>query len=141
VGAKTVLYVYGTLRPGGSDIHHVPGVMYALGWFPGVKLGTSDASDFFVTEKIEVDDARLRVLDDYEGYNRAHPELSFFKRVPYQDGFIYVYNDKVHGKERVSDGDWLKYRKSKEGSASKIGVTVTHKADTEVIDDMEENAA
>lgn len=107
-----VLYVYGTLRTGKGPTVRIPGVMYDLGWFPGVKLDRStNVGPTFVAERIEVSDDRLKRFDKYEGYRPDDPEGSLYVRVPVLDGWIYEYNRPVAGNLVIEDGDWLRYYK------------------------------
>lgn len=118
------IFVYGTLRPGTSEPVMVPGQMFDLGWYPGVvdifdpdwiETEFVSARPMFKAEIIEVDDETLARLDDYEGYNPRNPEQSLYRRVAYQDGFIYQYNGSVYGRLPVPTGDWLDYTQMKEG--------------------------
>lgn len=112
---KHKIFVYGTLRPGISEPVMVPGQMFDLGWFPGAVNIETAVDTFFMAEIIEVDDETLARLDDYEGYNPRNPEHSLYRRLSYQDGFIYQYNGSVDGKMPVPTGDWLDYTQMKEG--------------------------
>lgn len=105
------LYTYGTLRPGKEGTVKVPGEMYDLGWFPGIKLGSNQRE--VVCEKIEVND--WDAVDRYEGYNENNPEGSLYIRRPFMDGFIYEYNREVDPLKRVESGDWLEHIKAKGG--------------------------
>lgn len=129
---KHIVYVYGTLRPGGNDRHMIPGVMYRVGWFPGIKIDR-DASTWVVAERVEVDDAGLARLDAYEGYDPNMPESSLFKRVPWADGWIYEYNDNTIEREIVDCGDWLTFRKEKRGAMSSMvePLKANHHSDSE----------
>jgi len=111
------VYVYGTLRPGGSERHMIPGTLYRVGWFPGIKID-KEATTFVIAEKVQVDDAGLARLDAYEGYDPNFPETSLFRRIPWADGFIYEYNDNTIDREVVAGGDWLAYRKQERGPMS-----------------------
>lgn len=113
------VYVYGTLRPGGSDVHMVPGTLFDLGYYPGIELGDENSQSFVACEKIEVSDVRLAQLDQYEGYRPSDPERSLYLRRPYLDGFIYVYNQSLDGRRVIKGGDWLKYRGEDRGSAAR----------------------
>lgn len=109
------VYVYGTLRPGGTPEHLVPGVLYDISWFPGIQLvdGHTD-SRRVVCEVLEVDDNRLAGLDRYEGYYENDHERSLYLRVPFEDGWIYVYNQSFDGKTVIESGDWVKHVNQKE---------------------------
>lgn len=109
------IFVYGTLRPGVSEPVMVPGQMFDLGWFPGAVNIETAVDHYFMAEIIEVDDETLARLDDYEGYNPHNPEQSLYRRLSYQDGFIYQYNGNVEGKLPVPTGDWLDYTQMTEG--------------------------
>lgn len=141
--SKTVIYVYGTLRPGLPELTEIPGVLYDLGWFPGVNLvdPEKDQSTFFA-ERVEVDDADLYRVDNYEGYNEKNPASSLFKRVPFGDGFVYVYNDdlsSLNSTKRVSSGDWLKYKGQSVGMSA--GLLNLKKIEGKVFQTTEEEAA
>lgn len=114
-----LVYVYGTLRPGGSDLHMVPGVMYNMGHYPGVRIMSPTAGKFVVCERIEVSDTRLAQLDHYEGYRPDDPARSLYLRVPYLDGYIYEYNQSLDDRKVIEGGDWLAFREEKRGSAAR----------------------
>lgn len=115
--------VYGTLRPGLGETVQVPGKLYDLGWYPGIKLG--DDPDTSVTcEVIEVDNVRLEKLDSYEGYVPSSPEQSLYLRT-YLDQFgawIYVYNSSVDNYEAIESGDWLQHTSRKAGVNSSLAL-------------------
>lgn len=100
--------VYGTLRPfTGENIVRVPGHLYDLGSFPGLKLDNS--SDTVVTcELIEVTDEELERLDMYEGYHPSDPDNSLYIRRKLDWGpFIYEYNaGYLTAYDKVLSGDW-----------------------------------
>ena len=102
--------VYGTLRPfTNTNVVRVPGHLYDLGSFPGVRLDNS--SDTMVTcEVIEVTDEELERLDQYEGYRPSDPDNSLYIRRKLDWGpFIYEYNDpfgNLSEKYIVPSGDW-----------------------------------
>jgi len=117
---KHKIYVYGTLRPGGTDTVKVPGKLFNLGWFPGAMLLAPDAGSEFTAEIIEVDDAGRKRLDSYEGYDESSPATSLYLRVPYLEGEIYVYNNSLSDYPLVEGQDWLAAQKSKAGSAASM---------------------
>lgn len=100
------LYVYGTLMPEDGEKVDIPGYLYDLGWFPGARIMAPDCGSFFKAKMIEVDDARLRRLDDYEAYHEDAPQHSLYIRRPYLDGWIYEYNRSLDGRKLIEDGDW-----------------------------------
>ena len=116
----TSLLVYGTLRPGGTAAVLVPGTLYDLGSFPGIKLEDGETESFVTCERITVDDATLRRLDQYEGYDPDRPDGSLYLRVPYGDDQIYVYNRDLSSQPVVQSGDWLEYVGDEEGYAASL---------------------
>lgn len=120
------LFVYGTLRPGGRETFGVPGKLYDLGWFPGIKLGGEGT---VVCERVPVTD--WAPVDRYEGYNPDDLEGSLYIRRPYLlltevgnfEGFIYEFNRDITKGWRggftpklIESGDWLQYRQEERGS-------------------------
>lgn len=104
-----VLYVYGTLRRGGPTVK-IPGQLFNLGWFPGLKTyGPGEV----VAERIEVDD--LTAIDRYEGYCEEDRDGSLYVRKPYLDGYLYEYNRDVNPVYKIESGDWLDFTQEKEG--------------------------
>jgi gamma-glutamylcyclotransferase (GGCT)/AIG2-like uncharacterized protein YtfP len=104
---KHQVLVYGTLRPfTNANIVRVPGHLYDLGSFPGVKLDNS--SETMVTcEAIEVTDEELERLDMYEGYRPSDPDNSLYIRRKLDWGpFIYEYNGCVRDTDAIPSGDW-----------------------------------
>lgn len=119
------ILVYGTLRPGcgayemfgldESTVHvatvRIPGTMYDLGRFPGIKLDGNP--DGFVCDVLEVlDPDVISRLDRYEGYHEEYPNGSLYiRREITIDGFddpvyIYEYNDHIGGRKLKEGGDW-----------------------------------
>lgn len=116
--SKHKVFVYGTLRPGASDPVDVPGELRDLGSYPGAKLMGADFSSSFKAEVVEVTDSQLDRLDRYEGYHPNDHKFSLYLRVPYLDGWIYTYNHDMSTRPMVTDGDWLKHKKSSHGAAA-----------------------
>lgn len=120
---KHVIYVYGTLRTGSKSatMVEIPGAMYDLGWYPGIKL-CEGCNTVVKCERIVVDDEKLAELDAYEGYRPENPDYSLYLRVPVLDGEIYVYNHDVNPDSLIPDGDWLRFHQKEKGSASSMVV-------------------
>lgn len=111
----TILYVYGTLRPGIKEhVVDVPGVMYDLGFYPGVLVNPVivPRNSFVRCEKVFVTDEELAEIDGYEGYHAKSPTGSLFVRTPFRDGFIYEYNQPIGSRLPIegSPQDWLVHR-------------------------------
>ena len=109
-----ILYTYGTLRPGNEDnIVLLPGLLYDLGWFPGIKLNP-DSDKTVVAERIIIND--WNKVDAYEGYRQDDIPNSLFVRKPFLDGYVYEYNRPVCNSHRaIESGDWLEYTQEKRG--------------------------
>ena len=109
---KHQVLVYGTLRPfTNTNIVRIPGHLYDLGSFPGLKLDNS--SETMVTcEVIEVTDRELERLDLYEGYRPSDPDNSLYIRRQLDWGaYIYEYNSEACQTltkcgSLVPSGDW-----------------------------------
>lgn len=110
--AKTVVYVYGTLRndPPKGTVHSFPGSIYSMGFYPALKLGEGQETNHFICERLEVTEEQLERLDMYEGYQEEYPEHSLFVRQNFSEGFIYVYNGDVNPSRLISSGDWLEIK-------------------------------
>ncbi len=113
------LFVYGTLRVGGSQEHRMSGARHirsattsasykllSLGWYPALFVGGNSAvyGDVF-----EVPKTMWAELDEYEdcpGLYRCEP-------IELNDGslvFAYIYNGTTPAESTpVSSGDWLAY--------------------------------
>lgn len=105
-----LLYVYGTLRPGKHETVKIPGQLFDLGWFPGIKL---EGPGEVVCEAIQVED--WGPIDRYEGYYPDCPQDSLYIRRPLMvphgiHGFIYEYNRPVDLTTRIESGDWITYK-------------------------------
>ena len=100
--------------------------LYALGWYPGVKLGegVTIVDVFKLPEDEHLREAILFDLDNYEGYSPRHPENSLFVRrvvnlsVPvlpftreskHPPVYVYEYNYPVNRAPLVKSGDWNEY--------------------------------
>ena len=131
-----LLFVYGTLLPGAAPAAMnalvprlrrvgpaiVPGYLHDLGNFPGIRLDR-DADAIVRGELLAVSSAATWLrLDTYEGFDRARPERSLFRRqrtrVTRSDTgdegevWIYVYNrDLSHARAKLVEcGCWRTYR-------------------------------
>jgi gamma-glutamylcyclotransferase (GGCT)/AIG2-like uncharacterized protein YtfP len=105
-----VLYTYGTLRPGDTEVIPVRGTLYDLGWFPGIKVG---GDRFVMCERVIVDD--ITATDQYEGYDPRYPDESLYIRREFLDGYIYEFNRDINPNKVILSGDWLDYTQEKRG--------------------------
>lgn len=110
--------MYGTLRPGNSPTFEIPGELYDLGWYPGIKL-VNPTNSRVVVEMLEVSDHKLKQLDQYEGYHENDEKSSLYLRREINveidtgpvKGWIYVYNHDINSRfPYIPGGDWLSYR-------------------------------
>ncbi len=123
---KRHVFVYGTLRRGGSnDINRlvpapryvgmgeVKGCLYRIDWYPGLTLGGQDAVTV-VGEVYEIAPALESILDEIECIDDG-PDSEYFKReLPVEvDGrpilcLVYEVNpERVRGKQLIGHGDWI----------------------------------
>lgn len=134
---KHKVIVYGTLRPGdeSSEKVMIPGQIYDIGWFPGLVFNEGGPDSFVVGEIIEVDDEKLSQLDSYEGYYEDDPQGSLYLRKKLWDCWVYVYNRKIEDTQTlVEGGDWLAYRKEKEGASARLGKPNNGKPEQEIVE-------
>lgn len=78
--------------------------MHDIGWFPGIIKGEDKIS----AEIYQIDsEETVQQLDYLEGY----PNLYTREQVDTQYGkaWIYIYNNKLDDKKRVTRGDWREY--------------------------------
>jgi gamma-glutamylcyclotransferase (GGCT)/AIG2-like uncharacterized protein YtfP len=89
-GDRSRVFVYGTLRRGGSNHFRmagavfsgpavVPGRLYQIDWYPGLVI--DPAGDPVQGEVYEVGAAQLAALDEFEGVSAAEVEGSEYRRV------------------------------------------------------------
>lgn len=126
--SKDFVFVYGTLRRGGSNAFRmdgaqfigkgrVEGKLYVISWYPGLvsgrDLGWVNGDVFCVGPE------QMRTLDEFEGLAAGEIEGSEYRRVkvplllegiPHEEThYAWVYEWKGPGDEarRVRSGDWL----------------------------------
>lgn len=127
------LFVYGTLRSdAGGEMHQrlmrgvrrvgpasIAGRMYHAGWHPSA-VPSADPAERIHGELYVIDagaeEALLATLDEYEGYDAAHPASSPFLRqaveATREDGmrtmaWVYFCNEPVDELPRITSGDWI----------------------------------
>lgn len=124
--------VYGSLRRGmqaASKMERMEFVgqgtinasLYALGWYPGVKLGegVTVVDVFKLSANKRLREAILYDLDGYEGYSEKNREGSLFIRTQTlvalegreQEilAYVYEYNYPVNQAPLVKNGDWYEF--------------------------------
>jgi len=120
-----LVFVYGTLRRGGSNSFRmngaefvsagkVEGKLYSITWYPGLVLergGKTVEGDLY-----RVRAAQLVALDDFEGISANEIEGAEYRRVRTEvstDGgdvevaWAYEWKGPVDESRRIQSGDWL----------------------------------
>jgi gamma-glutamylcyclotransferase (GGCT)/AIG2-like uncharacterized protein YtfP len=122
-----LVFVYGTLRRGGSNHFRMAGAgfvapgtingrMYRIDWYPGLVL--DDAGDEIQGEVYSVDPELLAILDVFEGLSAGEIEGSEYRRVRTSviqrdsqpvDAWVWEWLGATDESQRLVDGDWLKH--------------------------------
>lgn len=123
--SRETVFVYGTLRRGGSNhfrmdgagfiaAGRVRGKIYRIDWYPGLVLDEEDGT--VVGEVYAVGTAQLRALDEFEGLSAGEIEGSEYRRVrtcfTSDDGhetsaWVWEWLGPVQESARIASGDWL----------------------------------
>lgn len=123
--SRELVFVYGTLRRGGSNHFRMDsadyvtegricGKMYKIDWYPGLVL--DDAGDDILGEVYSVDSELLGNLDSFENVSAGDTEGREYRRVlttvTRPDGetlnaWIWEWLGEIDENQRLSGGDWL----------------------------------
>ena len=124
--APELVFVYGTLRRGGSNAFRmdgaefvgkgtVEGFLHAVSWYPGLVLGGDCGR--VIGELYRVGAEQLRALDEFEGLSANEIEGAEYRRVRVEvipDGsgdtltaWTYEWLGPVDERKLVWSGDWL----------------------------------
>ncbi len=119
-----LVFVYGTLRRGGSNAFRmdgaefvgpatVRGALYRISWYPGLVL----KDEVRVTGEVyRVGPELLRALDEFEGLAAGEIEGSEYRRVRVEalladeeelEVWVYEWKGAFNDDERMQSGDWL----------------------------------
>jgi gamma-glutamylcyclotransferase (GGCT)/AIG2-like uncharacterized protein YtfP len=124
------VFVYGTLRRGGrNDITRldpapefvgpgeVKGILYHLDWYPGLRLGGSEAVDV-VGEVYRITPRLEALLDRIEAVTPGEDSEYFKRIVPIRvqgkpvECLLYEINPKrITEQQRIGHGDWIEFHK------------------------------
>lgn len=121
------VFVYGTLRRGGSNAFRmdgaefvgageVAGELVAISWYPGLVPGR--AGRWVTGDVFEVSEEHLRKLDEYEGLAAGEVEGSEYRRVrmtvyaaglqtPLGDAWVWQWIGPVDKNRIIRSGDWM----------------------------------
>jgi gamma-glutamylcyclotransferase (GGCT)/AIG2-like uncharacterized protein YtfP len=121
---RELVFVYGTLRRGGSNHFRMDGAdfitggtvlgrMYRFSWYPG--LVVDSAAGKILGEVYAVGAAQLAALDEFEGISATEIEGSEYRRVKVQvnssngpvNAWIWEWLGEVDENQRIAHGDWL----------------------------------
>lgn len=122
-----LVFVYGTLRRGGSNHFRMAGAefvasgtitgrMYRIDWYPGLVL--DDAGDEIHGEVYSVAVELLEALDVFEGLSAGEIEGSEYRRVQTTvvrrdsqttRAWVWEWLGGTDESQRLMDGDWLKH--------------------------------
>lgn len=120
------VFVYGTLRRGGSNHFRMTGAdfisagtitgrMYRIDWYPGLVL--DESGDEIHGEVYAIDSELLSALDVFEGLSAGEVQGSEYRRIETtvvcQDSrtmtaWVWEWLGIVNESQRLADGDWLK---------------------------------
>ena len=121
-----LVFVYGTLRRGGSNHFRLAGAefiaagtitgrMYRIDWYPGLVL--DEAGDEIHGEVYSVTPEQLSTLDVFEGLSAGEIEGSEYRRVQTTvvqqnsqtlPAWVWEWLGLTDESQRLADGDWLK---------------------------------
>jgi gamma-glutamylcyclotransferase (GGCT)/AIG2-like uncharacterized protein YtfP len=118
-GSMETVFVYGTLRRGGSNHHRLDGAefvamatvrgrLYRIDWYPGL-IADENAGEV-IGEIHRVPAGMLPALDDYEGaeYRRVKMDVRSVNGEPANSrAWVWLWDGPVDESRRISGGDWL----------------------------------
>ena len=124
-GSGELVFVYGTLRRGGSNSFRMDGAefvsagkvagrLYSISWYPGLVL--DDGPESVDGDVYRVGASQLAALDEFEGISANEIEGAEYRRVRTEvrtgDGEVvvawsYEWKGPVEDSKRILSGDWL----------------------------------
>lgn len=120
------VFVYGTLRRGGSNAFRMDGAtfhgcgtvagrLYRISWYPGLVLDPE--ADRVTGDLFQASGEQLAALDEFEGLAAGEIEGSEYRRVKATvlqasgeavTAWVYEWKGSVSEAYTIPDGDWLK---------------------------------
>lgn len=118
-GSMETVFVYGTLRRGGSNHHRLDGAefvamatvrgrLYRIDWYPGL-IADENAGEV-IGEIHQMPASMLAALDDYEGPEYRRVEMNVRQAhddAPPCRAWAWLWNGPVDESRRIAGGDWL----------------------------------
>jgi gamma-glutamylcyclotransferase (GGCT)/AIG2-like uncharacterized protein YtfP len=121
-----LVFVYGTLRRGGSNAFRMDGAefvasgkvtgrLYAISWYPGLVLGRGP-EETVDGDVFRVGPSQLAALDEFEGISANEIEGAEYRRVRTEVttkdnevllAWSYEWKGPVDETKRIRSGDWL----------------------------------
>jgi gamma-glutamylcyclotransferase (GGCT)/AIG2-like uncharacterized protein YtfP len=125
MSSRELVFVYGTLRRGGSNhfrmdgaefvgVGRIVGRMYRIDWYPGLVL--DESGDDILGEVYSVDLEMLGNLDSFENVSADDPEGSEYRRVKTNvslptaetlSAWVWEWLGAMDESQRLPGGDWL----------------------------------
>ncbi len=124
-GHRESVFVYGTLRRGGSNHWRMSGAafvspgtvearLFRIDWYPGIILADG-GGERVLGEVYQVDAATLAALDEFEGVSAGEIEGSEYRRVQTEvqtalgglSAWVWEWKGPVDPSRRIKSGDWL----------------------------------
>ena len=126
--SKELVFVYGTLRRGGSNAFRmegaefigtgrVEGKLYVISWYPGLVPGRD--LGWVSGDVFRVGPQQMRALDEFEGLAAGEIEGSEYRRVKVpvfleeipqgeaRCAWVYEWKGPVDESRQISSGDWI----------------------------------
>jgi len=127
---REMVFVYGTLRRGGSNAFRmkgskfrgparVEGELHVISWYPGLTL--KSGAGWVIGELYKVDPDLLRAIDEFEGLSAGEIEGAHYRRVKVEAQlhettdlgiapvWAYEWQGPVDDSKRIVTGDWLDF--------------------------------
>lgn len=115
---QQIIFVYGTLRQGGSNAFRMDGAMfladayttgrlYRIDWYPGA-IFDHNAGTSIIGELYQVTEKHLRELDAFEGEEYRRVNILVITENGSMDAWAWEYQRSVEQQTQMMTGDWLK---------------------------------